>query len=216
MGQKVLVGAVAFASVGLLLRLLIGGDVSAQSVEEASARLARTEGKLAAAVTESAQRAGALAAQIESPDGLDRVPAELQEFVRSTERLVQLRDDLEKDIAAYDAARMAKLAEFESELKQIQDSGTRRHMERLRSRSVRHTTDQLQRARTALDTLHAVLNQGSDLQHAARCVQLAEELQLQGNDLLDQVARAKQQVATYERLSKTLLAKLTTNTTTGD
>lgn len=217
MGLKLIAGAVAFLSVGLLLRILVGPDTaSAQSVEHANQRLEQTEQKLAAEVTKSAQSAKALANDLETTDGPDRLPTELAEFVRSTDRLRQLQADLEKDISNYDVARTAKLAEFDVELKLIKDNNTRRHMERLRARSQRHTTEQLQNARTALDTLQAVLNQGSDLQHAAKCVQLADELQLQGNDLSNQVQRAKEQVATYNRLSNTLLAKLTTNTTTTD
>lgn len=217
MGIKLITGSVALLSAGLLLRLLVGPSAaSAQSVEQAIERLDKTERKLADEVATSATSAKAVANDLETTDGHDRLPTELAEFVRSTDRLRQLQADLEKDINNYDTARTAKLADFESELKQIKDSNTRRHMERLRARSQRHTTEQLQNARTALDTLAAVLNQGTDPQHAAKCVQLADELQLQGADLTNQVQRAKEQVASYNRLSNTLLTKLTTNTTAAD
>jgi hypothetical protein len=217
MGQRIIGVGVALLGIGLLVRLLVGpGMVRAQSVEQANQRLEQTEHQVAIEVTKSATSAKALATDFESADGQDRLPAELAEFVRSTDRLRQLQADLEKDINNYDTARTAKLVEFDTELKLIKDNGTRRHMERLRARSQRHTTEQLQNARTALDTLAAVLNQGTDLQHAAKCVQLADELQLQGNDLATQVVRAKEQIATYNRLSNTLLAKLTTNTAAAD
>jgi hypothetical protein len=45
---------------------------------------------------------------------------------------------------------------------------------------------------------------------AAKCVTLADELQVQGNDLETQVRTARDQAAVYARLSNTLLAKLTT------
>ena len=71
-------------------------------------------------------------------------------------------------------------------------------------------------SRSALDGLQLVLAQGGDLQHAARCVTLADELQVQGTDLEAQVQRAKDQAASYARVSNTLLAKLTTPTEKAD
>lgn len=217
MGQKIIVGAVALLSVGLLLRIIVSpGSARAQSVERATERLDKTEQKLADKVNGSKSTAKALEADLGAPDGQERLPGELAEFGRSTERLHELQAELEKDIASYDTARTAKLADFETELKQINDAGTRRHMERLRARAQHHTTEALQNAQMALDALNSVLAQGTDLQHAARCVQLADELHLQGSDLETQVQRAKEQVASYSRLSNTLLAKLTTSTTAAD
>lgn len=143
MGIKLITGSVALLSAGLLLRLLVGPSAaSAQSVEQATQRLDKTERKLADEVATSATSAKAVANDLETTDGQDRLPTELAEFVRSTDRLRQLQADLEKDINNYDTAKTAKLADFESELKQIKDNNTRRHMERLRARSQRHTTEQ--------------------------------------------------------------------------
>jgi len=88
-----------------------------------------------------------------------------------------------QDIASYDAARNSKLADLDNELKQIKDASTRRHMERLRTRAQHQTTEALQNAQAALASLESVLAQGTDLQHAAKCVQIADELQLQGQTL---------------------------------
>lgn len=212
MGRTIITGAAVVLSLGLLLRVF-STPGRAQAVEQATEHLQKTEHELSAEVKDSTNNANNVANDLNT-DGQDRLPAALAEFGRSTQRLHELHAELAKDISNYDAARTSKLADLNTELQQIKDSGTRRHMERLRTRAQRQTTEAIQNAQNALAALEGVLAQGTDLQHAARCVQLADELQLQGNDLATQVERAKEHVATYNRLTNNLLAQLTTTTTT--
>jgi len=206
MQKRLIIAALAVLSLGLLLRVF-STPGRAQDVDQANAALAKTEHRLADEVTTSTETAQALEQDFSSPD---KLPAELTEFAKTTERLRQLSEDLGKDVTAYETATTTKLAEFDGELKAIKDSSTRRHVERLRAKAQRQAAERLQTSRSALDDLQLVLAQGGDLQHAAKCVQLADELHIQGNDLDAQVRRAKDQAAAYARLSNTLLAKLTT------
>ena len=168
MGRKIITGAAVVLSLGLLLRVF-STPGQAQAVEQATERLEKTEQRLSAEVKDSAKTAKDLANDLNT-DGQDRLPAALAAFGRSTQRLHELHAELAKDISNYDAARTSKLADFDSELQQIKDANTRRHMERLRTRAQRQTTEELQNAQTALAALEGVLAQGTDLQHAARCV----------------------------------------------
>jgi hypothetical protein len=213
MGRKIIIAAAVVLSIGVLVRTF-STPGRAQNVEQATERLDKTEHQLSAEVKDSNNTAKDVATDL--TDGQDRLPGALAEFGKSTQRLHELRAELAKDIASYDAARNSKLADLDNELKQIKDASTRRHMERLRTRAQHQTTEALQNAQAALASLESVLAQGTDLQHAAKCVQIADELQLQGTDLTNQVQRAKEHVATYSRLSNNLLAQLTTTTTTTD
>jgi septal ring factor EnvC (AmiA/AmiB activator) len=206
MGRKIIIAAATVLSIGLLLRLF-STPGRAQDVDQANAALAKTEHRLADEVTKSTGTATALEQDFSTPD---KLPGELTEFVTTTDRLRQLSEDLGKDITAYETATTNKLAEFDGELKAIKDTSTRRHMERLRVKAQRQAAERVQISRSALDGLQLVLAQGGDLQHAAKCVQLADELHVQGTDLESQVRTARDQAAAYARLSNTLLAKLTT------
>jgi hypothetical protein len=70
-------------------------------------------------------------------------------------------------------------------------------------------SESTERGDPALGELQQVLAQGEDLTHAARCAKLADDLNVQGQDLQAQVQRAKEQVAGYGRLTTNLLAALT-------
>jgi len=182
----------------------------AQGVERATTALSNTEQRIAAEVGKSTMSAKAVEQELATPEQL---PQELTEFSRTTTSLRHLSQDLANDIGAYEITHAAKIAEFDQELQAIKDQATHRHMERLRTRAQRQATEQLQSARSALDALQTVLAQGADLQHAARCVQLADELRVHADELATQVATAKDQANAYARLSTTLLAKLTRPTT---
>jgi hypothetical protein len=132
----------------------------------------------------------------------------LTEFGRSNDRLKQLQEELTKDIGSFEEARTAKLAALDTELQAIKDTTTRRQMERLRTRAIRQVTERLTLARATLETLQLVLAQGEDLTHAAKVVQLAEDLTVQSQDLAAQVQRAKDQASAYARLTTTLLVSL--------
>lgn len=80
----------------------------------------------------------------------------------------------------------------------------------MRARANATITRRLTRSRSTLAALHTIIERGADVQHAARCVQLAHDLALQGADLRAQVQFTRQQVAEYNRRTTTLLAKLAT------
>jgi hypothetical protein len=207
MRKRVLFGTLAvLTTFGVGRALLAPGTARAQNVERAATAMSTTEERIATQVGKSAASAKAVEQELATPDQL---PQELTEFGRTTGRLRQLSQDLANDIGAYETAHAATMAEFDQQLQAIKDQGTRRHMDRLRTRAQRQATEQIQAARSALDTLQTVLAQGADLQHAARCVQLADELRVHADELATQVATAKDQATAYARLSTTLLAKLT-------
>jgi hypothetical protein len=208
-----LLGVIALSVVGNAL--FVPSSAHAQSVEEAGKRLARTETQLASAVTKSAVGALAVTKELTSPTQ-PGLAGQLQEFGRTNERLKQLQDELTKDITAFEEARTAKLATLDTELQAIKDATTRRQMERLRTRALHNVTERLTNARAALDTLTLVLAQGDDLTHAAKVVQLAEDLTVQSQDLAAQVQRAKDQANQYAKLTTTLLASLTQEATNAE
>ncbi|MBS1874318.1 MAG: hypothetical protein JSU00_13970 [Acidobacteria bacterium] len=81
------------------------------------------------------------------------LPEELESFTRSTQRLTSLRERLRKDIEDYQHAYTAKLAAFDQERAQINDTTTQRTITNLR----RHTEDDLrERLENANATLEAL------------------------------------------------------------
>jgi hypothetical protein len=179
----------------------------APTVEQASAALATTERQLAVVVTKSTITSRDLDQGLDTPLGISQ---ELQDFDRTTAGLERLLAELDKEIRAYDAARTEKMAAFNHELQAINSPATRRHVEHLRARASATTARRLTRSRSTLTALHALIERGADVQHAARCVQLAHDLDVQGSDLRAQVQFTRHQVVAYARLTTTLLANLTT------
>ena len=184
----------------------------APTVEQASTALAKTERDLATVMTQSTITAGALDHDLDTPN----VAHELQEFDRTTARLTRLVAELGTEIAAYDTARTEKMRAFNHELAAIKDPATKRHLEHLRARASATIRRRLARSRAALAGLQTLVGRGADVAHAARCVQLAHDLDVQGTDLRAQVQFTRQQVAQYARLTTTLLARLTTPSETAD
>jgi hypothetical protein len=201
-----LLGVIALSMVGNAV--FVPTSARAQSVEQASAKLSKTEAQLASAVTKSATGAVAVTQELQNPSQ-PGLTGQLTEFGRTNDRLKQLQDELSKDIGSFEEARAAKLATLDAELLAIKDTTTRRQMERLRTRAVHQVTERLTAAKATLDTLQLVLAQGEDLTHAAKVVQLAEDLTVQSQDLAAQVQRAKDQATQYAKLTTTLLASLT-------
>lgn len=202
-----LLGVMALSMIGNAL--FMPSTARAQSVEAASAKLSKTEVQLTSAVTKSAAGAVSVTKELQTPSQ-PGLAGQLQEFGRSNERLKQLEEELTKDIGSFEEARTAKLATLDAELQAIKDATTRRQMERLRTRAVHQVTERLTAAKATLDTLQLVLARGEDLTHAAKVVQLAEDLSVQSQDLAGQVQRAKDQASQYAKLTTTLLASLTT------
>jgi 23S rRNA maturation mini-RNase III len=205
--KKIAAGLLGVIALSIVGHAIFPTEVRAQTVEQASAKLARTENQLAKEVSKSATGAAAVTAELQP--GQQGLPQQLQEFGRTNDRLKQLQEELSKDIGSFEEARAAKLATLDTELQAIKDTTTRRQMERLRTRALHQVTERLATARATLDTLQLVLAQGEDLTHAAKVVQLAEDLTVQSQDLAAQVQRAKDQASAYAKLTTTLLASLT-------
>ena len=208
--KKIALGLLSMIVMGTVGNaLFVWTSAHAQSVEQAGAQLSKTEAQLAKVVTKGATDASAVAKELQTPNQ-PGLAGQLQEFGRTNDRLKTLQDELTKDITSFEDARTAKLAQLDAELNAIKDPTTRRQMERLRTRAVHQVTERLAAAKATLDTLALVLAQGADLTHAARVVQLAEDLTVQSQDLAAQVQRAKDQATSYAKLTTTLLASLTT------
>ena len=181
---------------------------SPQTVEAATNNLAHTEATLKDATVDSRAQATQLTNGLTGTDRQAALPQELQEFNRSTERLITLRDQLQTDINEYKTAYNAKIAEFDQENASITDATTQRGMTTLRRRTEQDMTERIDAARSTMDQLGTVLAKGSDLQHAAKCVLIADELHAHGEDLDNQIQMAKQAATQYATTTNGLLARI--------
>jgi chromosome segregation ATPase len=186
---------------------------SAATVEQAGAALSATEHQLTDAVTKSAATLGAIDQGLATPQGLSQ---ELQEFDRAAQQLERLVGELDREIAAFDTARTEKMTEFNDEFDAIASAPIRHHLEHLRARANASAARRLAHSRAILTRLQTVVTRGADVQHAARCLHIAHDLDVQGSDLRDQVQFTRQQAAEYARLTTTLLAALTHAAENGD
>jgi hypothetical protein len=134
----------------------------------------------------------------------------VEEFLDTTHRLEALRDDLRGDIARLTVASTRTLTAFDHERAAITDPITRHAMTALRTQARQQTTDRLTHARQTLNLLTRVLVQGSDVAHAARCVQLADELITHGHTLDERIQAATDEAAAYTTMTNELLGRLTT------
>jgi len=205
---------------GSLLLLGVGSAIvgpslqppSVHAMDQASSNLTRTENNLKSAVSTTVRRAQVVEQRADG--NRTALPAALQDFTLSTQRLASLRENLAHDITAYEEARAKKMDEFTKELGDIKDEGTRRAMENLRRHAEEQAAERLALARAALTGLDDTLAQGADLQHAARCVMLADEFNTQGEDLDATVRQAKTQASSYAAVTSDLLARITRALTT--
>jgi len=181
----------------------------AAPIAEASAALAKTEERLAKDVATSTEDVRELQQHLATPDQL---PQDLQAFERTTTRLKALQQDLTRDIAAYETALVAKLTELDQELAAIHDTTTRDQLQRLRDRVETECQERIWTAQEELASLQTVLAQGADLHHAARAVQLANELTNQGETLIAEVQQVNEQATQYASTTATLLATLLAQT----
>jgi hypothetical protein len=78
----------------------------------------------------------------------------------------------------------------------------------LRRQTEEDMNDRLSTARETLDYLDTVINQGASLQHAAKCVLIADELQNHAQNLDQQVQAAKQAANNYANTTTNLLARI--------
>src|SRR5438105_15954129 len=115
-------------AVCFILALAVSGiyyaAASPPTVEAATTTLAHTEADLKNATVDTRTQATQLATGLTGTDRQAALPQELQEFNRSTDRLVTLRDQLQKDIDEYQTAYNAKIAEFDQENANISHPAT--------------------------------------------------------------------------------------------
>ena len=187
-----------------------GPFAHAQTVEQASKNLARTEMNLRTAANSTVASANAMKQEQSSPERASSLPKELQEFDLNTKRLTTQRDNLNKDLDDYAAAYQQKLQAFDAENAAIVDEATKRTIAALRRELEQTVQDSLTVGRATLMRLDAVLAKGADLQHAAKCVLIAEELDNHGKEMDAQLKAATDQARSYTTITNTLLARLNT------
>ncbi len=132
----------------------------------------------------------------------------MQEFGKSTERLLDLREQLVGDSNTYETAAAAKLAEFDNESNTIADPATKRSMCALRKRTQEDINERIATTRATIKQLDAVLTKGNDLQHAAKCVLIADSLHQHGEDIDQTLQQAKTAATQYAATTNTLLARI--------
>ena len=206
--KKFILITLAIGTIALLARLCLVASAHAQSVDQATQELARTETALRTGITTTNEKAKALQDHLTTPD-TKSLPSDVEEFLNTTARLSRLRDELRERITDLDTATTRTLVAFDQERASITDPVTRRAMTGLRAQARQQSAARLSQARAALDHLGRVLDQGQDVAHAARCVQLAEELNQHNAALDETVQRATDEAATYTTMTTDLLARLT-------
>ncbi|HEY4360271.1 MAG TPA: hypothetical protein VGN17_04860 [Bryobacteraceae bacterium] len=207
-----LIGALLAIGIGLvaITQFTNPSTVRAQTVEAATNNLKRDQNDLRETATMTRAQASQLSRDVENPDKNAALPTELQAFDRTTERLKTLRERLGNDIEDYKTTYTAKLATFDQERAQITNPATQRSINTLRRHTEDDMNERLQNATGTLDTLDRVLAQGADLQHAAQCVLIANDLHTTGNDLDTQLKDAKTQANAYAATTTSLLARINT------
>lgn len=198
----------ALLVIGLGVMAVHDALTSPPSVEAASNSVASTETKLKDVATNTREQAKQLANHLNTPDRETALPQELDDFNRSTERLLTLRENLRKDIDDYKTAYNTKLAEFDQERKQIADPSTQRTITTLRRQTEQDMTERINNAQATLDRLDAVITQGTSLQHAAKCIIIADDLHQHGTDLDQQLQLTQQAANTYASTTTGLLARI--------
>ena len=181
------------------------GPAHAQSPDAA---LSKTEASLQQAVKTTDTQA--LAVDQDLKRNAPSLQSDLAVFTQSSGHLRSLHEELATAITNYQIAHNARLADFNRELGSIIDPVTRHSIETMRAHLVEQSNNRLGSARAALDLLNDAIVQGSDLTHAAACVQIANELDTHAADLENQIAQARAAAETYKHTTTTLLARLTT------
>jgi chromosome segregation ATPase len=204
------IGAFALIALALLGVRYVASplSVSAASMEGATKNLNHAQSDMRQAATTARAQATAISTTLDHPDQTPALPNELQDFTRTTDRLTTQRERLRQAIDDYKTAYNAKLLEFDKERAQISNPSTQRSMNVLRRHTESDMNDRLQNATATLDQLDTVLSQGADLQHAAQCVIIANDLHNHGEDLDNQLRDAKTQATTYAATTTSLLARI--------
>ncbi|HEY4362509.1 MAG TPA: hypothetical protein VGN17_16165 [Bryobacteraceae bacterium] len=183
-------------------------SVSAASIEGATKNLNHAQADVRQAATTARAQATTISNTLDHPDQTPALPSELQDFSRSTDRLTTMRERLRQAITDYQAAYHARLAEFDKERAAINNPSTQRSMSILRRHTEDDMTERVNNATSTLDQLDTVLAQGADLQHAAQCVIIANDLHQHGEDLDNQLRDAKTQATAYAATTTSLLARI--------
>jgi hypothetical protein len=200
--------------VAVVLCAYVGGfltpstAVHAQTVEQASGKLVKTERDLRNAAEAANNDAAIISQGLSSRDRTTALPKELEDFTLSTQRLVSLRSDLEHDIGAYETAYQSQLVTFDQERSAITDASTLRSMDVLRRHTEQDMHERIMKAKAALGNLDNVLAKGSDLQHAAKCVLIAQDVHAHGEDLDNQLKATWEQAADYRTVTTSLLDRI--------
>jgi len=181
--------------------------VRAQTVEEANATITKTERDLRTTATSTATQAAGIQQGLSSSNHAG-LANELQDFNRLNDHLMNLRAELAKDIDEYKTAYTDKLAAFDLERSCITDPATQRSMDVLRRHTEQDMNERVMAAKATLEQLDNVLTKGADLEHAAKCIIIAEELQTHGQDVDAQLKAAKEQANNYAKLTNNLLARI--------
>jgi predicted nucleic acid-binding Zn-ribbon protein len=207
--MKLISALLAIAFVGIVFNRLSDSSLAhAQTVEAATNAIKRDQKELRETATMTRAQATQLGTDLDRQHAA--LPSELEDFNRSTQRLTTLREHLRADIADYQSAYTTRLAEFDTERAQITNPTTQRTIAVLRRHTDDDMNERVQNANSTLDTLDNVLAQGSDLQHAAQCVIIANDLHTNGEDLDQQLKEAKTTANTYATTTTNLLARINT------
>ncbi len=188
--------------------IILVHTVHAQTLKNAQTQLTRAERTIAPIVTRGAQRALGIEQTLDNGDRSHVLPAQLRDFLRSTKELTAMRDQLRDALETYLDAVDDKLAAFDHELASIHDEHTLRTLRALREETALSAEQQRQAGHETFVQIVNVLAQGADLEHAANCVIIAEELHQQQTNIAEHIAEAKQQAAAYAERSHELLNKL--------
>ncbi len=202
---------IAVGFLGLVVACVVGSALFSVQADDnltrADARLRATERQVATVVGTSQRTAGAVGASL-TPASIGGLGARLSDFARDTARVEQVSVQLRRDIERYEQARTATLASLREELRSITSEATRRQLLHVQDEADSESAARLMTARESAQALRLALEQGADLVHAARVIELATQLHAQGQDLDNQIQHAQTAVAEYARLTTSLLARL--------
>jgi prefoldin subunit 5 len=189
--------AVVGLTLGVKTFIALGTDANAKPTpfEEAGKQLAKTENKISTTVTEIQKQSQAVTKE---PDAKG-ILKDISNMDKKRDDLIALREELMKDVDAFDQTCQTTATEADQETQRIRDRITRRQMER---RFQRIHADAMKRsiiARNTIESVNIALARMEDLQHV-KAVLMAIDTMTRGiQDLSDQVNRAQQ---TAEELSK--------------
>jgi hypothetical protein len=194
---------------GVLIVAAIASNVLSQpSIAAATKNITSTTSKVEQAAVSSSEKASALGAAISSNDA--SLQERLKEFERSTNRLNRLDNDLQIDLGAYQNAAISALQRFDEQAQGIKDPGMLQKMQLLRQQAEQEQNALMTSATETLALLHNVLAKGNDLQRAANCVIIANELHNEQARMHGELMDARRAANEYQSTTNALLARIST------